>query len=174
MNPARFFCVLLPTGCLTSQTGQLERRIHPKHSIFVVEIKIYRKPRNWYQDLGRPRGVTKVSCGRVYARDVRLTMLDRGIYAQLLWYLGQTIIYFPVLDVIFGSWAHLIYMCDTTHATQRKLLWHHCFLCCMLAMGTSQHATLVIWVRYKRSDHTADITCVPSFYVLFTRTAPQR
>ena len=101
-------------------------------------------------------------------------MLDRGIYAQLLWYLGQTIIYFPVLDVIFGSWAPLIYVCDTTHATQWNLLRNHCILCCMLAMGPPQHATLAVWVRYKRSGHNADITCVPSFYALSTRTAPKR
>ena len=44
----------------------------------------------------------------------------------------------------------------------------------MLAMGPPQHATLVVWVRYKRSDYNADITCAPSFYALSTRTAPQR
>ena len=128
----------------------------------------------WNLNLGRPSKAAKVSCGRVYARNVRLTMLDRGIYAWLLWYVGQTIIYFPVLDVIFSSWASLIYVCDTTHATQLNLPRHHCILCCMLAMGPPQHATLVVWVRYKRSDYNADITPVPSFYALSTRTAPKR
>ena len=120
----------------------------------MLEIDVCAYGRNWNQDLGGPGPTTKVACGRFYARRVRLTMLDWGLYASLVWYVRQTIIYFHVIRCDFLLVSSLNIRCKHTGATRRNLLSNHCTFCYMLAMGPLQHARLVVRVQNKRFDHT--------------------
>ena len=130
----------------------------------MLEIDVCAYGRDWNQDLGGPGPTTKVACGRFYARRVRLTMLDWGLYASLVWYVRQTIIYFYVIRCDFLLVSSLNIGCEYTSATRRNLLSNHCTLCYMLAMGPLQHARLVVRVRNKRFDHTLSI--IPWPFVL--------